>query len=147
MHRVKAVAMDFLGNRERGVNDAIMFDIDDTLIQVADSAPIREMISLYKFAEMIGYTMVIITARPYSEENGLWTKRQLLEIGISPSRIYFAMPAQKGVLKRELGHNFVLSVGDQWTDLTDTEKWIKLPTHDDRRILGNFNKTSSGSRN
>ena len=96
------------------------------------------MISLYKFAEMIGYKMIILTARPYSEENGMWTYRQLLEIGINPYKIYYAPPLEKGNAKNAMGLNFVLSVGDQWTDLTDTEKWIKLPDHNDNRILANF---------
>lgn len=138
MDIVKASAMGFLSNRVRGPNDAIMFDIDDTLLRVPSFRPVREMVSLYKFAEMIGYNMIIITARPYSEENGLWTTQQLLEIGINPYIIYFAPPQEKGSLKRSLDLNFVLSVGDQWTDLTDTEKWIKLPDDNDGRILANF---------
>ena len=143
MDDVKSVAMSFLSSRVREPNDAVMFDIDDTLLRLrppnyATIYPIREMISLYKFAEMIGYKMVIITARPYSEENGLWSYRQLLEIGINPYTIYYAPPLEKGNYKNAIGLNFVLSVGDQWTDLTDTEKWIKLPDHNDRRILANF---------
>jgi len=138
MDKVKKVAMDFLANITRYREDAVMFDIDDTLIRVSDSAPMNEMISLYKFAEMIGYKMVVITARPYSEDNELWTTRQLLEIGINPYKIYFVSPSEKGNLKKELGYNFVLSVGDQWTDLTESARWIKLPDQVDRRILANF---------
>ena len=143
MDKVKSIAMSFLSNRVRESNDAVMFDIDDTLLRLTPPTydtvhPIREMISLYKFAEMIGYKMVIITARPYSEENGLWTYRQLLEIGINPYTIYYASPLEKGDYKNAIGLNFVLSVGDQWTDLTDTEKWIKLPDHNDDRIMANF---------
>ena len=138
MDKVKSVAMSFLSNRVREPSDAVMFDIDDTLIYASDSSPIREMVSLYKFAEMIGYKMVIITARPFSDENALWTSRQLLEISINPYNIYFALPLEKGNVKNTTGLHFVLSVGDQWTDLTDSEKWIKLPDHTDRRILANF---------
>lgn len=138
MNKVKSAAMNFLSNRTRGPTDAVMFDIDDTLLSTSGSHPIREMLSLYKFAEMIGYKMIIITARPYSEENRLWTTRQLLEIGINPYNIYFVPPQEKGPLKKKLGLNFVLSVGDQWTDLTDTEKLIKLPDDNDPRILANI---------
>ena len=138
MDKVKSVAMNFLANRTKGSNDAIVFDIDDTLLRIPKFYPINEMISLYKFAEMIGYKMIIITARPYSEENGLWTYRQLLEIGINPYKIYYAPPLEKGSVKVALGLKIVLSVGDQWTDLTDTEKWIKLPDHNDGRVLANF---------
>tara|TARA_B110000467_G_C17845463_1_gene227070 strand:- start:162 stop:527 length:366 start_codon:yes stop_codon:yes gene_type:complete len=120
-----------------------MFDIDDTLLTLRAPQydvvyPIKEMISLYKFAEMIGYKVVIITARPYSKENGLWTYQQLLEIGINPIRIYFAPPMEKGDVKVSLGLKFVLSVGDQWTDLTKSDKSIKLPDTVDPRILINF---------
>ena len=143
MDKVKSIAMSFLSNRVRESNDAVMFDIDDTLLRLTPPTydtvhPIREMISLYKFAEMIGYKMIIITARPYSEENGMWTYRQLLEIGINPYKIYYAAPLEKGNAKNAMGLNFVISVGDQWTDLTDTEKWIKLPDHNDDRIMANF---------
>ncbi len=137
MDQVKSVAMSFLSNRVRGSNDAVMFDIDDALIRV-NNTPIREMISLYKFAEMIGYKMVIITARPYFENNAQWTATQLLGVGINPTNLYFTPAQLKGDAKKQLGYNFVLSVGDQWTDLTDTEKWIKLPDQVDRRILVNF---------
>ena len=136
MEEVKLHAMKFLSSRERGVNDAVMFDIDDALIRV-DNTPIREMITLYKFAEMIGYNMIIITARPYTDDNAMWTARQLLEVGINPVNLYFTPPQLKGDAKRKLGYNFVLSVGDQWTDLTNTEKWVKLPSTFDSRIIAN----------
>ena len=136
MEHAKLHAMKFLSNRERGPNDAVMFDIDDALIRV-DNTPIREMISLYKFAEMIGYKMVIITARPYYEYNAQWTATQLLGVGINPYNLYFTPAQLKGDTKKQLGYKFVLSVGDQWTDLTDSEKWIKLPDNDDDRILAN----------
>tara|TARA_R110001592_G_scaffold207492_1_gene458360 strand:- start:3875 stop:4309 length:435 start_codon:yes stop_codon:yes gene_type:complete len=143
MDRVKSLAMSFLSGRTIGPDDAVMFDIDDTLLTLRAPQydvvyPIKEMISLYKFAEMIGYKVVIITARPYSKENGLWTYQQLLEIGINPIRIYFAPPMEKGDVKVSLGLKFVLSVGDQWTDLTKSDKSIKLPDTVDPRILINF---------
>lgn len=128
--------MKFLSNREMGPNDAVMFDIDDALIRV-NNTPIREMISLYKFAEMIGYKMVIITARPYYEYNAQWTATQLLGVGINPYNLYFTPAQLKGDAKKQLGYNFVLSIGDQWTDLTDSEKWIKLPDDNDHRVIAN----------
>tara|TARA_R110002072_G_scaffold3092_1_gene23146 strand:- start:28151 stop:28561 length:411 start_codon:yes stop_codon:yes gene_type:complete len=136
MDEVKLHAMKFLSSRERRTNDAVMFDIDDALIRV-DTTPIREMVSLYKFAEMLGYKMIIITARPYYEQNAMWTASQLLEVGINPVNLYFTPPQLKGDAKQQLGYNFVLSVGDQWTDLTDTEKWVKLPDTFDGRIISN----------
>ena len=145
MDTAKSTAMNFLAARQRDANDSIVFDIDDTLIKVRGSEPMREMISLYKFAEMIGYKMIIITARPYSDDNAQWTVSQLLEIGINPTRLYFAPPMQKGDVKKALGFKTILSVGDQWTDLTESDKWIKLPDYSDHRILANINKTSNDS--
>jgi len=136
MERAKLRAMKFLSNRMREPNDAVMFDIDDALIKV-NNTPIREMISLYKFAEMIGYKMVIITARPYFEYNAKWTTTQLLGVGINPYNLYFTPAQLKGDAKKQLGYKFVLSVGDQWTDLTDSEKWIKLPDDNDHRVIAN----------
>jgi len=136
MERAKLHGMKFLSNRERGLQDAVMFDIDDTLIK-RNGTPIEEMITLYKFAEMIGYTMIIITARPYNDENARWTTTDLLEIGINPSKIYFTPADLKSSTKQKLGYTFALSVGDQWTDLTDSIKWIKLPDSIDVRLMAN----------
>lgn len=136
MENVKLHAIKFLSNRERGSRDAVMFDIDDALIKVSGE-PIKEMVTLYKFAEMIGYNMIIITARPYFEKNAMWTAGQLLELGINPINLYFTPAHLKGDAKQHLDYNFVLSVGDQWTDLTDTLKWIKLPDRNDKRIISN----------
>lgn len=113
-----------------------MFDIDDALIKVSGE-PIAEMVTLYKIAETIGYKMIIITARPFFEYNANYTVSQLLEIGINPNNLYFTSAQLKGKAKLDTGYNFVLSVGDQWTDLTDTHKWIKLPDSYDSRIIFN----------
>ena len=145
MDKVKMAAMEYLSTRKMGLYDTVVFDIDDTLIN-RENKPIGEMITLYKFAELLGYKMIIITARPYDKDNEAWTKRQLFEIGIYSYSLYFASPMKKDDVKRKYKSKAILSVGDQWTDLTFSEKWIKLPDLDDSRILANFksNKTSSG---
>ena len=39
-------------------------------------------------------------------------------------------------VKQNVQKDFILSVGDMWTDLTDTKYWIKLPcTRDNKNIL------------
>ena len=103
--------------------DAIMFDIDDTLIRT-DGSPIEEMISLLRRSKMAGYRIVIITARPGYPENVKWTKRQLATKGIMYDELYFCPPNMKSLIKRRLGYNFLLSVGDQPTDLTDSQNYI-----------------------
>ena len=50
MDQVKSVAMSLLSNRVREANDAVMFDIDDTLLRLRPPDynivyPIREIIS------------------------------------------------------------------------------------------------------
>ena len=108
--------------------NAVMFDIDDTLIRVRDGSPIVEMIDLLRRSQMAGYRIVIITARPWYSSNVAWTQRQLAQYGIHYDDIYFCMPQDKTRVKQELinkhGYHFILSVGDMPTDLTDSDDYI-----------------------
>ena len=103
--------------------EAVMFDIDDTLIQT-NGTPIPEMINLLRQSKMAGYRIVIITARPGYPDNVKWTKRQLASKGITYDELHFCAPNMKSTVKRRLGYNFLLSVGDQPTDLTDSQNYI-----------------------
>ena len=103
--------------------DAVMFDIDDTLIK-RDGTPIPEMINLLRRSKMVGYRVVIITARPGYPDNMRWTKRQLASKGIAYDELYFCPPQMKSAVKRRLGYNFLFSAGDQPTDLTDSQNYI-----------------------
>lgn len=103
--------------------DAVMFDIDDTLIRT-DGTPIKEIIELLRRSQMVGYKIVIITARPGYPENIAATRRQLASKGIYYDELYFCPPQMKSTVKRRLGYNFLLSVGDQPTDLTDSHNYI-----------------------
>lgn len=104
--------------------DAVMFDIDDTLIKVRDGEVIQEMVELLRRSTMAGYRIVIITARPEYPVNVTWTKRQLASKGIHYHELHFCLANEKSALKRKLGYNFILSVGDQPTDLTDSQNYI-----------------------
>lgn len=107
--------------------EAIMFDIDDTLIKVSDGKVIEPMMELLRISKMIGYTIIIITARPWYPDNVKYTKRQLASKGITYDQLHFCYPQDKTKLKKELikrGYHFVLSVGDQPTDLTDSDNYI-----------------------
>lgn len=115
--------VEILQNRIINDNDAVMFDIDDTLIRT-DGTPIQLMIDLLKEAKELGYQVILMTARPAQEENVLWTLEQLKLLDIPYSMLYFCSPWSKGHLKIKLGLNFILSVGDQETDLTNTDHWI-----------------------
>ena len=115
--------VDVLQNRIMNDRDAVMFDIDDTLIS-SDGTPIQLMIDLAREAKELGYQVILMTARPAYENNIVWTLEQLKILEIPYSVLYFCNPLAKGHLKMKLGLNFILSVGDLETDLTNTDHWI-----------------------
>lgn len=106
-----------------GPNDAVMFDIDDTLLTITGQ-PIVPMVKLLWDAQAMGYKIIIITARPRLEPIIQWTMKQLEDNGISFDKLGFTSADTKILMKQKLGYNFVLSVGDQQTDLTWTEHWL-----------------------
>lgn len=109
-----------------GPDDAVMFDIDDTLIESSTGKVIRDIYDLYKNAQKKGYRMIIITARPGFYKNVLWTRDQLRNIDISYDELVFTPPLGKSLYKRASNYNYVLSVGDMDTDLTDSKYSIKV---------------------
>ena len=116
--------MDILGKRNIKENDGVMFDIDDTLIRSVNGSLILPVVGLLHNAKSMGYKIVIITARPYSDYVVKHTVNQLDSHGITYDALGFAPPDQKGKMKRDLKFNFILSVGDMPTDLTDSEYGI-----------------------
>ena len=58
-------------------NQAIVFDIDDTLIHSRTHAPIASTAQLYKYCRAKGYHIYIITARPFFPRNAHITAQQL----------------------------------------------------------------------
>ena len=106
------------------VYDAVMFDIDDTLIRYSDQSRIEYCCTLLNYAKAIGYIIVIITARPaYSTE---FTKEELALNHIDYDHLFFCPPEMKGQIKRNTALNYVLSVGDLPTDLTDSKYGLKV---------------------
>lgn len=105
--------------------DAVMFDIDDALIRSTDGSTMRPTVNLLRTLRILGYTIVIITARPGTERNIEATKLQLSMHGIFYDHLYFASAPAKTIVKKQLmkeyGYKFILSVGDLPTDLTDSE--------------------------
>ena len=106
-----------LVDRKIQPNDAVMFDIDDTLI-FTDGEPNDPIIDLLRIARHLGYKIVIITARPGLEHVIEWTIRELLSFNITYDYLGFTSAQTKILMKRELPYNFILSVGDMPTDLT-----------------------------
>jgi hypothetical protein len=118
-------------------NDAVMFDIDETLIHV-DGTPIQEMISLFNTCKLLGYRMIIITARPDYAINHHYTTAQLLQFNLYPHEVYFVPPEIKTKVKEQTGLNYILSVGDMPTDLHGSEYFIKLPDTYDKKTYSNI---------
>lgn len=106
-----------------GPNDAAMFDIDDTLIWT-NGQPNVPIIHLLHKMRALGYKIVIITARPGFEIAVKWTQKQLADLGIVYDYLGFTSAQTKTLMKRRLGYNFVLSVGDMPTDWTDSRYYI-----------------------
>jgi hypothetical protein len=114
-----------LKNRVISQRDAVMFDIDDTLIFTNGKANVP-IIKLLHYAKHLGYKIIIITARPAIQATLEFTKFQLRQYGI-PYDVLVITPAHnKGNVKRRSGLNYVLSVGDMDTDLTDTQYALKI---------------------
>jgi len=102
------------------VDDAVMFDIDDTLI-FKNGDPNTPMIELLHIARNLGYKIVIITARPGVGVVIEWTQKQLREYKITYDYLGFTSARTKTLMKKQLPYTFVLSVGDLKTDLTDSK--------------------------
>jgi hypothetical protein len=117
--------------------DAVMFDIDDTLIRT-DDTPIHEMISLARMCKNLGYLVIIITARPDFAVNHHHTQKQLIKYRIPYDAVYFVQAHQKTHLKKMTRLRYILSVGDMETDLGHSEYVIKLPNHFDPRAFSNI---------
>ena len=127
MDHLKEVGISLLRNRPVNVGkDAVMFDIDSTLI-FTNGNPNKPIIELLKEALAMNYVVVIITARPRWMESV--TRYELMKYGIPYDILKLCEYNMKVDMKELLGYNFVLSVGDIWEDLTKTKHWINVSTY------------------
>ena len=85
-----------LKNRVVGEKDAVMFDIDDTLIFTNGNANVP-IIKLLHYAKYLGYKIIIITARPAMKWNVEFTQYQLKQYGIPYDQLVLT-PAHKKVI-------------------------------------------------
>ena len=76
MDNLKNWGIHYISNRKVRPMDAVMFDIDDTLI-FTDGRPNIPIIELLYRAKQLGYKIVIITARPGIQYAIQWTIKQL----------------------------------------------------------------------
>jgi hydroxymethylpyrimidine pyrophosphatase-like HAD family hydrolase len=73
--------MDILKNRVIHENDAVMFDIDDTLIFLNGTLN-TPIVKLLHYSKSLGYKIIIITARPILKPVINFTVNQLKRHGI-----------------------------------------------------------------
>ena len=95
-----------LKNRVIDEKDAVMFDIDDTLIFTNGSAN-TEMIELLNYSKKLGYKIIIITARPFSIISRYFTILQLKTHNIIYDELYITQALNKGNVKKQTGIYYV----------------------------------------
>ncbi len=127
MNNLKAVGVHYISNRVINNNDAVMFDIDDTLIFTNGRLNIP-MVELLYVAREMGYKIVIITARIGTDPVIKFTMDQLKEYNIVYDYLGFTSAETKIDMKEQLPFNFILSVGDMPTDLTGSAHWLNIST-------------------
>ena len=125
MDNLKEWGIRYLSNRTIETNDAVMFDIDDTLI-FTNGTLNKPIVELLNEAEKMGYKIVIITARPGIETTVWWTVNQLGKHRIKYDYLGFTSPETKIFMKEALSYNFILSVGDMPTDLTGSPHYLNI---------------------
>lgn len=129
MDYLKEQGIKYITNRQVDPKDAVMFDIDDTLI-FTNGQPNKPIVDLLHEAASIGYNIVIITARPGIDYSIQETIKQLAANKIGYHYLGFTSPETKHVMKQKLDYNFILSVGDMPTDLTATQHYLNISNYD-----------------
>ena len=81
MDTAKQYGINILQHNTPTSDNAVMFDIDDTLI-FYDRKPNKPIIELARVAKIIGYKIIIITARPNYKENRQTTVHELKQFNI-----------------------------------------------------------------
>jgi predicted secreted acid phosphatase len=124
------------------LNQAVMFDIDDTLINVSNGKNIQPIVNLLNYCIKHNFIVIIVTARDVS--GTAYTINQLKEHNLKYTRLYLRRPDQdlsfKSKLKEDLTKNsgltFVMSVGDNWYDVSGQYSGygLKLPDLNDHRL-------------
>jgi len=136
---------------------AVMFDIDDTLLEVIENEsgrfnlkPIKPMINLLNHCINNGLLVIIITARDsvYKSQTikdlNKWNiKYSGLYCRQSPEQDYEKFKSDiKEHLFKEFGVKILLSVGDNWIDIIGDYSGycIKLPNKTDSHLYYGYNK-------
>jgi len=145
-------ALAYLGcTRAMVSNPAISLDIDGTvLLNMSDGHTkcVRHFKNLVDACDEAGISVFYITARPDSPSNRNHTERQLKACGIDKHVKMFMMPSRAEYSRykfgcrlkvAEMGYTILLSVGDQFADVT--RKDTKLA--DDKFYIGQIGDNGS----
>ena len=109
-------------NMDYKPNQAVVFDIDDTLIDSLTRRPIKIVMNMYNYCVERGYTIYIITARTHNEPNLKRTLEELQSIGVTKGNLYMRPSGRNSSLwKRDTRKNIleevVMSIGDKHGDI------------------------------
>lgn len=146
MENVQQFAIRILSKHVLMSDDAVMFDIDDTLINSNCGKPIKWVVDIFHLCKKLGYITIIITARPDSDENKRYTKNELSKCGIEADLLLFALPENKTTTKNQLKNRIIMSFGDQITDLDGGLYFVKLPDYMNKKYyIGTNISSDSGN--
>jgi predicted HAD superfamily phosphohydrolase YqeG len=123
---------------------AVMFDIDDTLIDSISRERIEPMYHLLNECIKENYNIIIITARDsqYTKE----TKQELSRLNVRYDLLFLRDPKKdefyyfKDIIKKSLSEHdidIIMSVGDHEHDVSGDYSgyFIKLPNYQDPRLF------------
>jgi predicted secreted acid phosphatase len=116
--------MDILKQIPFNPKQAIIFDIDDTLIDSRTHTIIKPVYQLYKYCQNKGYNIYIITARPRIPYGVQLTLNQLYSLGITGFKniafrppLEIDVPGYKLKARKAIGDEVIMSVGDKKWDI------------------------------
>ena len=116
--------MDILKQIPFNPRQAIIFDIDDTLIDSRTHTIIKPVYQLYKYCQNKGYNIYIITARPRIPYGVQLTLNQLYSLGITGFKniafrppLEIDVPAYKLKARKAIADDVIMSVGDKKWDI------------------------------
>lgn len=127
---------------------AVVLDIDGTLVLNPERRRpqcVLHFTALAKACRHNNISMFAVTARPNSKENRAGTERELEACGVRPVARLFMKPDKADYTAykhrcreriRAMGHTVLLSVGDQFADLSAEPPHSRIP--DDRVLVGSL---------
>ena len=116
--------MNILQQTQFNPQQAVVFDIDDTLIDSETGLIMPKTVSLFHYCVDRGYHVYIITARARTYDAVIYTINQLKHLGLTGYKLIafrppneWDIPAYKLNARKSIPHQVVMSVGDQQWDI------------------------------